>query len=114
MREVTPATDDRVRALAGRGRPLSLVLLHWSDGRDRTDAAVIEGAHQRRMVGLHDEGVIAVLCPVTAGAVAGMAVVDLPVDEARQLMDGDPCVQAGMMRCEVHPCLGFPGDAVPD
>jgi hypothetical protein len=27
--------------------------------------------------------------------------------------DGDPCVRAGMMRCEVHPCHGFPGDALP-
>jgi hypothetical protein len=37
----------------------------------------------------------------------------LPADEAKQVMDGDPCVQAGMMRCEVHACHGFPGDTLP-
>ena len=30
-----------------------------------------------------------------------------------EIMAGDPCAQAGMMRCEVHPCHGFPGDALP-
>jgi hypothetical protein len=28
-------------------------------------------------------------------------------------MADDPCVQAGMMTCEVQPCLGFPGDTIP-
>lgn len=28
-------------------------------------------------------------------------------------MDGDPCVKASMILCEVYPCAGFPGDALP-
>ena len=27
-------------------------------------------------------------------------------------MDGDPCVRAEMMVCEVHACHGFPGDGL--
>jgi hypothetical protein len=42
-----------------------------------------------------------------------MRCVTLPPEEARGVMDGDPCVKAGMMTCEVHPCYGFPGDALP-
>ena len=37
----------------------------------------------------------------------------VPPDVASEIMDGDPCVRAGMMRCEVHPCVGFPGDVLP-
>lgn len=33
--------------------------------------------------------------------------------DGAEIMAGDPCVRAGMMRCEVHPCHGFPGDALP-
>lgn len=36
----------------------------------------------------------------------------VPAEEAAEIMADDPCVRAGMMRCEVHPCHGFPGDAV--
>jgi hypothetical protein len=28
-------------------------------------------------------------------------------------MNDDPGVAAGVFMCEVHPCLGFPGDALP-
>ena len=28
-------------------------------------------------------------------------------------MDDDPCVQAGMMTCEVYSAASFPGDALP-
>lgn len=45
--------------------------------------------------------------------VCGVAIMDVPPDEARRIMDGDPCVQAGMMVCDIHPCASFPGDAVP-
>jgi hypothetical protein len=34
-------------------------------------------------------------------------------DEARTVMDDDPCVQAGMMTCEVYSAASFPGDALP-
>jgi hypothetical protein len=34
-------------------------------------------------------------------------------DGARDIMDADPCVQARMIRVDVHTCHGFPGDALP-
>lgn len=107
------ATDDEVREVAATARPLSLALLWWGPERDQPGADEIEGAHQRRMVTLRREGAIAVLCPVPEGDLAGMAVMTLPPDEARTVMGDDPCVQAGMMRCDVYACAGFPGDGVP-
>jgi hypothetical protein len=38
---------------------------------------------------------------------------NVPPAEAKEVMDGDPCVRASMMRCDVHLCHGFPGDALP-
>ncbi len=44
---------------------------------------------------------------------AGVAIMNVTPEKASAILDGDPCVQARMMRCEVHSCHGFPGDALP-
>jgi hypothetical protein len=109
----TSVTDEQVRELAATAKPYSLVLLSWGPERHQDGADAIEREHQRRMVSLRADGVIAILCPVASETVAGVAIVDLPPEEAREVMDGDPCVRAGMMTCDVHPCGGFPGDTLP-
>lgn len=110
---MTTTTDDQVRELAATAVPYSLVLLWWDDGRSQEGADGIEAAHQRRMVGLRADGVIAILCPAATDSLAGAAVLDVPADRAREIMADDPCVRAGMMRVDVRPCHGFPGDALP-
>jgi len=109
----TPATDEQIQQLAATAQPFSIALLSWADGRDQDGADAIELEHQRRMIGMHADGTIAVLCPVPAGPRAGVAVMTLPVDEATAVMAADPCVESGMMTVEVHPCVGFPGDTIP-
>ncbi|GAA2136487.1 hypothetical protein GCM10009802_45350 [Streptomyces synnematoformans] len=109
----TTVTDEQVRALAETAKPFSLALLQWGPERTMDGADAIELEHQRRMVSLRADGVIAVLCPVASDTVAGVAIMTVPSEEAAEIMAGDPCVRAGMMRYEVHPCHGFPGDAVP-
>jgi hypothetical protein len=111
---ITPATDEQIQQLAATARPLSVALLHWAPQRYQEGADAIEHEHQRRMVSMHADGTIAILCPVLSDTVAGVAIMTLPVDEARSVMDADPCVQAKMMTVDVLPCLGFPGDTVPD
>ncbi|MFG1947515.1 hypothetical protein [Nonomuraea sp. NPDC048826] len=109
----TSVTDEQIRALAATAKPYSLAILQWAPGRTMEGAAAIELEHQRRMVSLRADGVIAILCPVASDAVAGVAIMTVPAEEASEIMAGDPCVRAGMMRYEVHPCHGFPGDALP-
>ncbi|BCK54902.1 hypothetical protein [Nocardia wallacei] len=109
----TTVTDAQIQALASTARPFSLALLQWTPERTMNGADAIELEHQRRMVSLRADGVIAVLCPVVSDAIAGVAIMTVPPEEATEIMAGDPCVRAGMMRCEVHPCHGFPGDALP-
>jgi hypothetical protein len=106
-------TDEQIQALAATAKPYSLTILHWGPERTKDGADAVELEHQRRMVSLRAEGVIAVLCPVASDSVAGIAIMTVPAGKAAEIMAGDPCVQAEMMRFEVHPCHGFPGDALP-
>lgn len=108
----TTVTDEQVRQLAETARPSSLALLWWGPERYQDGADATEREHQRRMASLRADGVIAILCPVGSDTVAGVAIMNVLQEEASGIMDGDPCVQAGMMRCEVYPCHGFPGDAL--
>ncbi|KQY57134.1 MULTISPECIES: hypothetical protein [unclassified Nocardioides] len=106
-------TDEQIQALAASAKPYSLAQLHWGPERHRADADTIEREHQRRMVSLRAEGVIAILCPVSSDTVAGVAIMTETPERAREIMAADPCVQAGMMTCEILPCAGFPGDSLP-
>ncbi len=110
---MSTVTDDQVRELAATAVPYSLVLLWWGDDRFQDGAETVEAAHQRRMVSLRADGVIAILCPVASDTLAGMAILDMPPDEGRAVMADDPCVAAGMMCVDVHPCHSFPGDTLP-
>jgi uncharacterized protein YciI len=106
-------TDEQVQALAATAKPYSLAQLRWAPGRYQEGCEAIEREHQRRMVSLRAEGTIAILCPVSSDDIAGVAIMTEPPERARAIMAADPCVQAGMMTCEVLPCAGFPGDTLP-
>ena len=110
---MSTVTDEQVRELAATAVPYSLVLLWWGDDRFQDGADAIEAAHQRRMVSLRADGVIAILCPVGSDTLAGMAILDVPPDEARDDHGRRSVRAAGMMRVDVHPCHGFPGDTLP-
>lgn len=109
----TAVTDEQIQQLAQTAKPYSLALLWWGPERHMDGAESTELEHQRRMVSLRADGVIAVLCPGASESLAGIAIMNLPAEEAKEVMDGDPCVRARMIRCEVHACHGFPGDTLP-
>jgi hypothetical protein len=115
VNETTPrVTDEQIQELAASARPYTVAQLRWAPGRHQEGGDAIELEHQRRMVSLRAAGVIAVLCPVISDDVAGVAIMTEPPESATAIMAADPCVQAGMMTCEVLPCLGFPGDSLPE
>jgi hypothetical protein len=109
----TTVTDEQIRQLAETAKPYSLVLLWWGPERHKDGAQATEVEHQRRMVSLRADGIIPILCPVGSETLAGVAIMNVPPEEARGIMAGDPCVRAGMILYEVHPCQSFPGDALP-
>jgi negative regulator of sigma E activity len=110
---VNAVTDDQIQTLAAKGKPYSLVQLSWAPGRSQPGGDSIEREHQRRMVSLRADGAIAILCPVLSDGLCGVAILTQSVEQARETMAADPCVQAGMMTVEVYPCVGFPGDSLP-
>ncbi|KJK48541.1 hypothetical protein UK23_16790 [Lentzea aerocolonigenes] len=105
-------TDEEIQALAATAKPFSVAILHWAD-KTVDGAGSIELEHQRRMVSLRAGRTIAILCPVASDDVCGVAIMTVSAEEAAEIMAADPCVRAGIMRVEVHPCHGFPGDALP-
>jgi hypothetical protein len=109
----TEVTDAEIQQLAATAKPYSLAQLRWGPDRHRDGAEAIELEHQRRMVSMRADGVIAILCPIISDTLAGLAIMTVPPETAHQLMADDPCVRAGMMTCDVYPCLGFPGDTLP-
>lgn len=106
-------TDEQIRELAASAKPYSLAQLRWGPDRHQDGAEAIELEHQRRMVSLRADGVIAILCPVISDTVAGVAIMTVLTEAAQEIMAADPCVQAGMMTCDILPCVSFPGDALP-
>jgi hypothetical protein len=109
----TTVTDEQVQQLAETAKPFSLAVLWWGPERHMDGADATEREHQRRMVALRANGVIAILCPVASDVLAGVAIMTVPPEQAQAIMDEDPCVSANMMRCDVHLCHSFPGDALP-
>jgi hypothetical protein len=109
----TTVTDEQIRAPAGTAKPYSLVLLRWGPERAVDGADAIELEHQRRMVSLRADGVIAVLCPVASDTLAGIAIMTVPPEQAADIMAGDPSVRARTMHYDVHQRHGFPGDTLP-
>jgi hypothetical protein len=109
----TNVTDEQIHELAATAKPYSLALLRWGPDRHRDGAEAIELEHQRRMVSMRADGVIAILCPVISDTVAGVAIMTVPAEVAQEIMAADPCVQARMMTCDVLSCLSFPGDTLP-
>ena len=108
-----PVTDEQIQRLAAMAKPFTLAILSWGPQRFMDGADAVELEHQRRMVSLRVDGVIPVLCPVASDTVSGVAILTVPPEEASEILQGDPCVEAGMIRVEVFACHGFPGDTVP-
>ena len=105
-------TNEHIQQLAESAKPYNLALLWWGPERHMDGAAAIELEHQRRMVSLRADGIISILCPVSVETLAGVAVMNVEPEEAREIMHGDPCVQASMILCHICACHGFPGRRV--
>jgi hypothetical protein len=73
----TTVTDEQIRQLAETAKPYSLALLRWGPERHMDGAEETEREHQRRMVSLRADGVIAILCPVASDTVAGVAIMNV-------------------------------------
>lgn len=107
-------SDGEMHAMLGTAKTYSLVLLKDGPNAADVDAQKSVWEHGRRNFGLRDEGKLVIVLPVMDGSeVCGVGVFAASVEETVEIMAADPGVQAGVFTYEVHPCMGFPGDALP-
>jgi hypothetical protein len=107
-------TDEEMDQLLPTAKPYSVVILKQGPNFGDDTAPGIIWEHGRRNFGLRDDGVLAVVLPVTDGSdVCGIAVFGATIDDTNAIMGDDPGVGAGVFTYEVHPCRGFPGDSLP-
>ncbi len=112
---MTAITDEYMRETQEKARTYSVVILKSGPYIHAPGAEKIIREHGRRNFSLRADGVLAVVCPVRDGSdVHGIGVFDASVEETRRIMEDDPAVRAELFTYEVHPCLGFPGDSLPE
>jgi hypothetical protein len=106
-------TDEQMGKRLVRATAYTLVVLRPTTRYAEDGSAPLAWEHVRRNMALQDAGVLAVVCPVGNDQIAGVGIFTTNPDETRAIMAEDPGVKAGIFTVEVHPCQGFPGDALP-
>ena len=107
-------TDEEMGQLLPGAKTYSLVILKQGPGFSDPAAPAIIWEHGRRNFGLRDDGVLAVVLPVTDESdVCGIGIFAATVEDTVAIMNDDPGVAAEVFTYQVHPCRGFPGDALP-
>jgi hypothetical protein len=107
-------TDEEMGQLLPSAKAYSVVILKQGPRFGDPAAPAIIWEHGRRNFGLRDDGVLAVVLPVSDGSdVCGIGVFAATVEDTAAIMNDDPGVAAEVFTYQVHPCRGFPGDALP-
>ena len=107
-------TDDEMRAMLPTTKTYTAVILKAGPNRRMDGADAIVWEHGRRNFSLRADGRLSIVLPISDGSdVSGIGIFNLDVDQTREVMDGDPGVEAGVFVYELHPCRGFPGSVLP-
>jgi hypothetical protein len=107
-------TDAMMQEVRRAGRPYTALILEAGPNRGMPGVEAIIWEHGRRNIALRAAGLLSIVCPLTdGGEICGLGIFDAEVEAVREIMDGDPGVQAGVFTYHVHPCRSFPGDALP-
>jgi hypothetical protein len=110
----TPISDEYMREMLGTTKLYTLVLLTGTPALDDPENRPIVWEHGRRNFALRAEGVMPIVGPLADdGDVVGVGILNVPVDEAKVIMDGDPGVQAGLFTYELRTLRTFPGSTFP-
>ncbi len=106
-------SDKTMHARLGHTRPYTVVLMHATDKCVRPDVDAIIWEHGRRNMALVEAGELLIVLPVSDDSgLAGLGVFAGDTDRVTAILEGDPGVQAGIFRYELHAARGFPGAAL--
>ena len=106
-------TDSHMHDRIGKAKSYALIVLRPTPEYFAADSRPIVWEHGRRNMALQAAGIMPIVCPVGNEEISGIGIFNTDPDEARAIMADDPGVRAGIFTFEVHPCRGFPGDALP-
>jgi hypothetical protein len=107
-------TDAEMRASRQAAHPYTVVILSKTAKRGEDGADAIVWEHGRRNFALRAAGKLAIVCPIRDDSpIAGIGIFTGEPDEVREIMEGDPAVQAGILTYDIHPTRTFPGDTLP-
>lgn len=112
---MTTITDAQIHDWWESTAPYTIMILS-NRGRHEAvpDRKAIIKAHERRMIALHADGVLPIVCPARdRGELAGVAIFAADPDQTARIMDEDPGVRAGLYSYQVHPCSSVPGSVLP-
>jgi hypothetical protein len=106
-------TDEEMQELLASSRTYTLMVLRDGPAMGSPETPGLIWEHGRRNLGLKGEGRMPVVCAVDDDTdLCGVAVLDMELEEARRLMEGDPGVQAGIFSYELHTTRSFPGSGL--
>jgi hypothetical protein len=107
-------TDAQMRDMLQAAKPYTIAILLKTQRISAPGIDKIIWEHGRRNFELRAEGSLAIVCPVRdESEMAGICIFTTNEEETRRIMDGDPGVQAGVFRYEIHPTKSFPGSRLP-
>jgi len=108
--ELPTISDETMHARLRQAKPYTLALLHATDTCVRPDVDATIWEHGRRNMALVEAGELLIVIPVSdQSGLAGIGVFAGDINRVAAILDGDPGVQAGIFRYELHPARGFPG-----
>lgn len=112
--ELPEISDEQIKERLSQSREYTLIILHTTPTKFTDDGRPIIWEHGRRNMALRAAGALSIVCPATDQSdVAGICIFAASPDEVREIIEGDPAVQAGVLTYELHPIRGFPGDSLP-
>ena len=105
-------SDDEMRSALAGTRDYTLVLLRRTPRRDEPGADAIVWEHGRRNLELRASGELAIVGPLGDGEFAGLYIFTTGPERTRELMEGDPAIQAGVFSYQLQELTSFPGSAL--
>jgi hypothetical protein len=108
---MTTITDEYMMQMLTKTKPYCIVLLKPGPNIQHQDLKKIIWEHGRRNFQLRAEGLLSIVCPVSADSdVNGVGIFNTTIEETKKIMDEDPAVKEGVFVYQILSCRSFPGD----
>ncbi len=111
---MTTITDEFMIDMLSKVKEYSLLILRTGPRAGMEGADKIIWEHGRRNFALRAEGKLVIVSPVNSNNdLEGIGIFNTTTEEAKEIMEGDPAVTAGILIYEIYSCRSFPGDSLP-